>query len=115
MNKKFTLLSFVFGLTLLFAIVLQSLDSFYHLEVALTETKCLHEVPESQANIVHGHHVQEHCFVCEFTFNVSIGTDFYTSHLVKNQLYSTNSFFFYKEAIPFFKGSLFSLRGPPLT
>ena len=68
MNKKYSIVGLLFGLMLLFAIVVQSADSIHHLEKALTEKKCFHKVTANKAEITHGHHALDHCFVCEKYF-----------------------------------------------
>lgn len=114
MKNKNVTVSLLFGLTLLFAIVIQSLHSFHHIEEVLVEKKCLHKSVKNKADIIHGHHKIEHCFVCEFTFNTSIKNDFYNFNFKKVSITFLNHSLFSKEITLFFKGSLFGLRAPPI-
>lgn len=111
--KKNGILSFCFGLTVLFAIVLQSAHSFYHLEKELTETQCHHKYAKNKTVFTHGHHQFDHCFVCEFAFSTSIKSDFYLFNFKKIELPVSYSFCYSKEITQSFRGSLFALRAPP--
>lgn len=113
MKKKYSLLSLLFGLTLLIAIVLQSVHSLHHIEEVLVEKKCLHKGSANQAEIIHGHHDVEHCFVCEFTFSNGVTTSVFSFKHDKNIVTTSYSYFHSKEITNFFKGSLFALRAPP--
>lgn len=114
MSKKSSLLSLFFGLTLLFAMALQAMDSLHHLEETFAEKKCLHLSSGNQAEIIHGHAESDHCFVCEFTFGNAVTNDFF-SFLSKNSTVLTSYTFFHsREITQFFKGSLFALRAPPV-
>ena len=43
MKGKYSVVSLFFGLAILFAILLQSLHSYHHIEVALSEKHCNHK------------------------------------------------------------------------
>lgn len=111
-NRKASILSLVFGVVLLFALVLQSVDSIHHLEKSFTEKKCLHKA-SGHAQILHGHQQADHCFVCEFTFSNATAANFLSFQLYKAPTAVSYSFFHSGEITQFFKGSLFALRAPP--
>ncbi len=113
MKKKYSILSLVFGLMLLMAIVLQSAHSFHHIEEVLVEKKCLHKHSENKAEIIHGHHELDHCFVCEFTFSNSVTNTTFSFQFKQPMVATSYSFFHSKEITQFFRGSLFALRAPP--
>lgn len=113
MIKKISLVSFVFGLALLFAIVLQSLHLFVHLEKELTQKQCIHHYAKNQNQLTHEHHNLERCFVCEFAFSTSIKSDSYSFPFMKVAIPFSYSYFYSKEITQSFRGSLFALRAPP--
>jgi len=114
MKRKFAFISMVFGLAILFAILLQSVHSYHHIEVALSEKHCKHKYAVNKTEISHGHHESDHCFVCEFTFGSSIKSDFYTFSFKKVKIPVSYSYFYSKEITQSFRGSLFALRAPPI-
>lgn len=113
MNKKYSVLSFLFGLTVLFAIILQSSHTFIHLEKEFTQKHCLHKELKNQTQYTHRHHNLDRCFVCEFTFSNSIKSDLFTFDFKRNVVPANYSFFYSKEIAQSFRGSLFALRAPP--
>ena len=78
MKKKNLIVSFLFGVTVLLAIVLQSAHSFNHLEKELTTKQCHHKYAKNKTIIGHAHNDLEHCFVCEFTFSTSLKSDIFS-------------------------------------
>lgn len=113
MKKIYSIISFLFGLTVLFAIVLQSVHSFSHLEKSLSEKVCHHKYAKNKTEIGHAHHNLDHCFVCEFTFSTSVKSDFFTFTFKKVEIPVSYSYFYSKEITQSFRGSLFALRAPP--
>ena len=113
MNKKRVLISLFFGLAVLFAIVLQSVHTFNHLEQELTTKVCHHKYAKNQTEFTHAHHNLDHCFVCEFTFSTSIKSDFFTFTFKKGEIPVSYSYFYSREITQSFRGSLFALRAPP--
>lgn len=113
MKKKYSILSFLFGLTILFAIVLQSVHSFNHLEKSLSEKICHHKYAKNKTIIGHAHNDLEHCFVCEFTFSTSLKSDIFSYSFKKIIIPDSYSFFYSKEITQSFRGALFALRAPP--
>jgi hypothetical protein len=114
MKKKNLIASFLFGLIILMAIILQSAHSFNHLEKAFTTKQCLHRYATNKTVFTHPHHNNDHCIVCEFTFSTSLKSDFFTFTFKKIEIPVDYSFFFSKEITQSFRGSLFALRAPPI-
>jgi hypothetical protein len=113
MKKKYAILNVFFGLTLLFALVLQSLHAFNHLEQELTSKECHHKYAKNKTEFTHAHHNNEHCFVCEFAFSSSLKSDFFAYPFKNVEIPISYTFFYSKEITQTFQGSLFALRAPP--
>ena len=113
MKRNYSIGSFLFGLIVLAAILLQSVHSFHHLEKAITEKHCHHKYALNKTEVSHGHHDFDNCFVCEFTFSNSLKSEFFSFTFKKIEIYKYYSFSFSKEIVNYFKGSLFALRAPP--
>ena len=113
MKKRKPILSLFFGLLVLFALLLQSVHSFHHLEKVFSEKQCHHKYAKNITEITHSHNKLEHCFVCEFTFCNAINTTFFSFEYKKPVISTAYSFFHSKEITQYFKGSLFALRAPP--
>lgn len=96
--------------TVLFAILFQSLHSYGHI---LEEKATFTHFDSSKKDIHVNNHDHEKCFVCEFTFSNFIGTEF-ASFRFQQSFKAIAYSFFYNEAPSFFSGSQYSLRGPPL-
>lgn len=113
MKKKNILFSLYFAMMVLSAIVLQGVHSFHHLEQFLAEKHCDHHYNDNNPEISHAHSDLDDCFVCEFAFSSTYIKEFLSISFHKNQL--PDRFYFFKphEIIDSFRGSLYSLRGPP--
>jgi hypothetical protein len=106
-------IQFFCGAVVLFAILFQSFDSLGHLEQQFIEKHCDHKYAEGKNDIGHSHHDPEKCFVCEFTFSHFIASGSFT-FLYKNSVpHSGHTLSRSREITQFFRGSLFSHRGPP--
>ncbi|MEI7508203.1 MAG: hypothetical protein WCJ62_01925 [Flavobacterium sp.] len=114
MNKKRSGISLFFGWAVLFAIVLQSVHTFNHLEKELTEKQCHHRYAKNITEFTHAHHNNDHCFMCEFTFSTSLNTDFFTFNVKNVQILVSKIQFHCKAISQSFRGSLFALRAPPI-
>jgi len=95
--------------TVLFAILFQSLHSYEHI---LKEESTFKQFDPTKKDVHANDHNHEKCFVCEFTFSSFIGTEF-TSFQFKQSFEAIAYSFFYNETPSFFSGSQSSLRGPP--
>jgi hypothetical protein len=113
MKKRFGILNLFLMLTVLSSMLLQSVHSYDHLLSQVTEKKCRH-ISNSKSQITHQHHNQEHCFVCDFTLGSFIPSGNQIFETPKIVITTGITFYDSKSIIEFFKGSLFSLRGPPL-
>lgn len=113
MRKNYLLRSFSLGLIVLAAMLIQSAHSFHHLIEDFSKEKCHHHYAENQTQLTHSHEL-EHCFVCEFVFfNGTEHTSFSLNWLsIEND--TKKPVLFQNDTPSFFKGALFSLRGPPL-
>jgi len=113
MEKKNRILSLFFGWAVLFAIVLQSVHTFNHLEQELSTKECHHKYAKNKTEFTHAHHNNDHCFVCEFAFSTSLKSEFTAFQFKKIEIPVSYSFFYSKEITQSFRGSLFALRAPP--
>lgn len=114
MNKKNSILGFVFGGLILLALLLQSFHTTSHLVTLLSEKECHHKYHSNTTEFGHAHHDFDHCFVCEFTFSTSLKSDFCVFEFKKIDFFSGYAVSRSKEIVNHFKGSLFALRAPPI-
>lgn len=96
----------------LFTMLGQSIHSFGHLHQLFSEKECHHKYT-GQTEISHQHHPFDHCFICEFTFSGYVTPEIYVFEIVTKDNFTPYFSFYSKEFLLQFKGSLFSLRGPP--
>lgn len=116
MKIKSAIVNFVLALTVLFAILFQSLHSYEHfLSDHQNETHLSDK--DFSLDSKHPKHVfktaHEKCSVCDFTFSAFVSSS-NLSFQVANDYFSTDYNFSIKECLFFFSGSLFSLRAPPV-
>jgi hypothetical protein len=113
MKKRVVIFNALLVVAILFSMLFQSLHSYNHFAKQLSEKKCEHKLISSQ-EITHQHQGFEHCFLCEFTFsNYTLSKNIFFEF--KKSLSNLQSSFLYSnKIIQYFKGSLISLRGPPL-
>lgn len=113
MKKKQLITSLFFAVAILFSILFQSFHGYEHMEKQLSQKECHHKY-NSSSEITHQHKGFDHCFVCEFTFGSYISPKEFSY-----QLYPIHKeipyFFKAEETILSFSGSLYSLRGPPVS
>lgn len=102
------------GLMILFAIFFQSIHSFEHLVKQFSEKQCHHVYNHHKTEIGHGHDGLEKCFVCEFAFSSYTPTPLKSFEFRQKEVSTAYTFFYSKEITQKFRGSLFSLRGPPI-
>lgn len=98
-------------LSVLFAILFQSVHSYEHF---LGAEIALHQVDSQDQDLHQNGHNHQKCFVCEFTFNNFVATEF-TSFSFSNSFEVIAYNFFYSENPFLFVGSPTSLRGPPVS
>jgi hypothetical protein len=97
----------------LFSILFQSVHSYEH-HSELVENHCEHQYSKNKTEVSHGHHIIGKCFACNFNFSSFTTTDFFVISFHKNSLISNPPLFYFQKQSSFFKGSLLSLRAPPL-
>ncbi len=113
MIKKYKIIGLFFTLTVLGAILLQSFHGYHHLENFAAEHHCDHQYNHKKTEINHTHHDFDHCFVCEFALGHFTKPDLFVVILHKTAVSVSYSFFYSKEILNAFRGSLFALRAPP--
>ena len=96
-------------LSVLFAILFQSLHSYEHF---LGEELAVHQLDTHKLDLHQNDHNHEQCFVCEFTFSSFLASE-------KPSFTFLSEFVTVPYQFPFsvnpsvYSGSSFSLRGPP--
>ena len=114
MKKKQLIISVSLALTVLLSILFQSVHSYEHIAKQLSEKKCHHDYNDKNGAITHQHHNYDSCFVCQFSFESYI-----TPEKISFQFYKYHKeipyFLSFSENVVSFSGSLYSLRGPPLS
>ncbi len=113
MKRKYSIGSFLFGLTIFLALLIQSLHSFHHIEEVFSREHCHHDYSQSKHQITHSHEF-DNCFSCEFAFSSSLKITSNENYFILIELSKKEIFNFYKKTPNHFSGSLFCLRGPPM-
>ena len=101
------------SLTVLFAMLFQTIHSYEHLYKQLTEKHCDHKYTANEKQITHSHAVDNNCPICHFTFSTFILNSFHPFSFHKQNVTALKVLFYNKVSSTFFKGSLFALRAPP--
>jgi hypothetical protein len=114
MKRKLLFTNALMGLMILFAIFFQSIHSFEHLVKQFSEKQCHHIYHNHKTEVTHGHDGLEKCFVCEFAFSSYTPTPLKSFEFRQKEVSTAYTFFYSKEITQKFRGSLFSLRGPPI-
>lgn len=112
MMNRFKTINFFFGLAVLFSMLFQSLHSIEHLAKQLSGESCFHKYSD-KATLNHSHY-WEKCHVCEYAFSNYTETKFADFTLESYSVYFKTSTYHNSDFIPFYSGSSFSLRGPPI-
>jgi hypothetical protein len=113
MKRKHSIGSFLFGLTIFLALLIQSVHSFHHIEEAFSKEHCHHDYSKSKHQITHSHEF-DNCFTCEFAFSSSLKITSNENYFKLIEFSKKEIFNFYNKTPNHFSGSLFSLRGPPM-
>ena len=109
MKQKIAILNFAVMLAVILAVSYQSLHIFRHHSNSVIEN---YDVSSNKKQTHIKVTEKEECHVCDFKFASFLSPKIFTYSLYfpfKESPYS----FSVKEALSFFSGSLFSLRGPP--
>jgi hypothetical protein len=109
MKQKLAILNISLMLTVLLAILFQSLHSFEHF---VLEDENVATFDPSKKDVHTDNHSHKKCFVCEFTFSSFVSSEF-TSFELGSSFEAIAYTFSYNESPSFFIGSATSLRGPP--
>lgn len=96
-------------ISVLFAILFQSLHSYEHI---LEDHSTVARIDSSQKDVHANDHHHGKCFVCEFTFSHFVETGF-TTFQFKQSFETIGYNFFYNEIPSVSPGKTTSLRGPP--
>jgi len=113
MKKKYIIINVFLSMAVLFSILFQSVHAYGHHSEQIA-AKHSHQHSKNKTDINNDHSVSEKCFTCDFSFSSFTTTDFYVFPFYKNNVVKTSISFFTPQSSSFFKGSLFSLRGPPM-
>ncbi|MFH6996644.1 hypothetical protein ACHRVZ_01865 [Flavobacterium sp. FlaQc-57] len=113
MKKKIILVNLFMAVTVLFAMLFQTVHSYEHLYKQLSQKQCVHHNVEGQKQITHSHSVDNNCHVCHFAFSTFVPNSFQALSFHKVSVETSYVIFYTKVASTFFKGSLFALRAPP--
>lgn len=113
MKKKIVWINLLMSLTVLFAMLFQTLHSYEHAHKQITQKHCEHVNVDGQKQITHSHSVEHDCHICHFAFSNFIPNSFQTPSFLKVSFETSYIHFYTKAAATFFKGSLFALRAPP--
>jgi hypothetical protein len=111
-NQKIIQLFLLF--LFLLATTLQSFDAIHHFKEESKVVKCHHKYNNNATEISHAHHQIEHCKICDFTFSTVTYTSVLKYNFYKPTVHQQYTFFHSKDITQFFRGSLFSLRAPPI-
>jgi hypothetical protein len=101
------------SVTVLFAMLLQTLHSYEHIYSQIHEKHCGHKYTPGQKQITHNHNVENNCSICHFEFSTFVSNTFHTYTFQKANVPATQEFIYSPKISAFFKGCLFALRAPP--
>lgn len=101
------------AVTVLFAILFQSIDSIGHLKETFSKEICHHKY-NSKSEFTHQHDSFEHCYVCQFSFS-SVITPIKFSYIFYRENYKIPYYNPYTETVYLYSGSVYSDRGPPIS
>lgn len=96
-------------LSVLFAILFQSLHSYEHF---LGEELAVHQLDSKKLDLHQNDHNHEQCFVCEFTFSSFLASE-KPSFTFLSEFVNVPYQFPFSVNPAVYSGSSFSLRGPP--
>jgi hypothetical protein len=115
MNKKFKIINLFLPLIVVFAILFPAIHSYEHIQSHNAAHKNITQHYNNTKSEFKIHdHSNEECAICHFKFS-PVGTfSFITFQFYKNSTIIHFVHFYSKSLSEFFKGSLFSLRAPPI-
>lgn len=114
MKKKFKILSFFLPLIVAFAILFPAIHSYEHIHNHATHKSVKLQFHTNKTDLKAHDHSNEECAICHFKLS-PVGTfSFNCFQFYKNVTLIHTTHFYSKSFSEFFKGSLFSLRAPPV-
>ncbi|WP_264523777.1 hypothetical protein [Flavobacterium sp. N502536] len=114
MKKKFKLLNLLMPLVVVFSILFPAIHSYEHIQNHNSAPKSAVHYHTDKSEFKVQDHSNEECAICHFKFS-PVGTfSFVTFQFYKNSTLIPYVHFYSKSYAPFFKGSLFALRAPPI-
>lgn len=115
MKKKFKILSLFLPLVVVFAILFPAIHSYEHIQGHNASHKSVKlQFHTTKADLKIHDHSTEECAICHFKFSPVATFYFYYFSFYKNSVLIYTTPFYSKSFSEFFKGSLFSLRAPPV-
>jgi hypothetical protein len=114
MENKRNISSFIFSGIVLLSVLFQSFHSYEHFLKKTTEKVCEHKHKKSGSYLTHEHSKFENCFVCQFNFSPFELPESLSLQIKKINFTTKISFFYSKEILILYSGSLLTLRGPPI-
>ncbi|MFC5976401.1 hypothetical protein [Flavobacterium salmonis] len=112
-KKKFVIINLLMSLTVLLAMLFQTIHSYEHVYAQIQEKHCDHKYIPGQKQITHSHNIENNCSICHFEFSTFISNAFPTYTFHKTHIPTVQEFTYNLITAAFFKGSLFALRAPP--
>lgn len=112
MKKGISTYSFVFTLAVLVSMLFQSLHKYEHIAQQLPEKYCAHKKSPA-GEITHQHHYLDFCGTCDFKVSQFVAVGFATAPTILAPIFLKQSPISMQGLVSFFKGSQFTLRGPP--
>jgi hypothetical protein len=113
MKQKFGFLNLIALAAVLFSVLFQSAHSVEHIAAEFNMPKCHHDYTHNKHELTHQHHRDDNCFVCHFSFASFITADIFSLQPKKFSLHNGYAYARSREITAYFRGSLFSHRGPP--
>lgn len=101
-------------MAVLFPILFQTLHSYEHHSEDIVAKNYNFSKLENNFELSTDHSISEKCIICNFNLSSFTTTDFYVFQFHENGAVAHYPKFYFKNQFFFFKGSLFSLRAPPI-
>lgn len=115
MKKKFKILSLFMPLVVVFAILFPVIHSYEHIQSHNANHKHAKlQFHTSKTDLKIYDHSNEECAICHFKFSPVATFSFNCFQFYKNSILIHKAHFYADFFSEFFKGSLFSLRAPPV-
>ena len=113
MKKKHIIINVFLSMAVLFSILFQSIHAYEHHSEQIAAKHSQHH-SKNKVETNNNHSVSEKCVTCDFNFYSFTTADFFVFQFYVNSAVKAFTSFFSQQSSSFFKGSLFSLRAPPI-